>query len=81
MPTTTAGKVLVFPFSVLTISLLGNMIARIIGFIGSRSEARRERWRKQYEEVMHDEANKLRPKASLIEEMALIHEINSREET
>jgi potassium channel subfamily K len=79
-PTTTAGKVLIFPFSVLTISQLGNEIAIIIGFISSRAEERRDRWRQRYEGAMHAEANRLRPKASLVEEMALIHQINNREE-
>ncbi|WWC69262.1 uncharacterized protein I206_103200 [Kwoniella pini CBS 10737] len=79
-PTTTAGKVLIFPFSVLTISQLGNEIALIIGFISSRAEARREQWRKKYEGAMHREANKIRPRANLTEEMALIHQINQREE-
>ncbi|ORX33742.1 hypothetical protein BD324DRAFT_653796 [Kockovaella imperatae] len=80
VPTTTAGKVLVFIFSVLTISQLGNEIALIISFMQSRAEVRREKWRKKYEEAMHREANLLRPKATLLEEMSLIYEINSREE-
>ncbi|ORY28329.1 hypothetical protein BCR39DRAFT_535524 [Naematelia encephala] len=79
-PTTAAGKVLVFPFSVLTISQLGNEIALIIAFISTRSDERRSKWRKRYENAMHREANALRPTASLIEEMALIHQINNREE-
>ncbi|WVF71970.1 hypothetical protein IAT40_006780 [Kwoniella sp. CBS 6097] len=79
-PTTTAGKVLIFPFSVLTISQLGNEIAQIINFMSSKAEKRREKWRKRYEKAMHREANKLRPEANLTEEMALIHQINSREE-
>ena len=80
VPTTTAGKVLVFVFSVLTISQLGNEIAMIIKFISVRANERRERWRKRYEGAMHREANAIRPKATLLEEMALIHQINSREE-
>ncbi|OCF71649.1 hypothetical protein I204_07709 [Kwoniella mangroviensis CBS 8886] len=79
-PTTTAGKILVFPFSVLTISQLGNEIAQIIGFISARAEDKREKWRKKYESAMHREANKIRPRANLTEEMALIHQINQREE-
>ncbi|EIW70019.1 hypothetical protein TREMEDRAFT_30177 [Tremella mesenterica DSM 1558] len=79
-PTTTAGKVLVFPFSVLTISQLGNEIALIIGFISQRANERRDRWKKRYETAMHQEANSKRPHAGLLEEMALIHRINSREE-
>nr|XP_019042442.1 hypothetical protein I302_09048 [Kwoniella bestiolae CBS 10118]OCF21372.1 hypothetical protein I302_09048 [Kwoniella bestiolae CBS 10118] len=79
-PTTAAGKVLVFPFSVLTISQLGNEIAQIIGFISSRAEDRRDKWRRKYESAMHREANKVRPRANLTEEMALIHQINQREE-
>ncbi|WWD16124.1 hypothetical protein CI109_100549 [Kwoniella shandongensis] len=80
-PLTTAGKVLVFPFSVLTISQLGNEIALIIGFISSRADERRNKWRRRYEGAMHREATAVRPRASLTEEMALIHQINAREET
>jgi potassium channel subfamily K len=80
VPTTTAGKVLVFPFSVLTISQLGNEIALIIAFIAARSGERRDKWRRKYEGAMHREANKLRPDSGLVEEMALIQQINSREE-
>jgi len=79
-PTTTAGKVLIFPFSVLTISQLGNEIALIISFISSRSAERRDRWKRRYELAMHREAEALQPKATLVEEMALIHQINSRED-
>ncbi|KAK8869612.1 hypothetical protein IAR55_000179 [Kwoniella newhampshirensis] len=80
-PLTTAGKVLVFPFSVLTISQLGNEIALIIGFISSRADERRDKWRRRYEGAMHREAMAVRPRATLTEEMALIHQINGREET
>ncbi|ODN83387.1 hypothetical protein L202_01531 [Cryptococcus amylolentus CBS 6039] len=80
VPSTTAGKVLVFPFSVLTISQLGNEIALIIGFLSDRAELRREKWRQQYEGAMHREANSKRPKAGLTEEMALVYRINAREE-
>ncbi|WWC89755.1 uncharacterized protein L201_004681 [Kwoniella dendrophila CBS 6074] len=80
VPTKPLSKFLVFPFSVLTISQLGNEIAQIIGFISKRADLRREKWRKKYEHAMHKEANKKRPKANLTEEMALIHQINQREE-
>ncbi|WVQ71866.1 hypothetical protein IAR50_001408 [Cryptococcus sp. DSM 104548] len=80
VPSTTAGKVLVFPFSVLTISQLGNEIALIIGFFSERAELRREKWRQQYEGAMHRQANSKRPKAGLTEEMALVYRINAREE-
>ncbi|WRT67322.1 uncharacterized protein IL334_004292 [Kwoniella shivajii] len=80
VPTKTATKILVFPFSVLTISQLGNEIALIIGFISSRAEHRREKWRKKYEGAMHQEANKMRPRAGLIAEMSLIHKISQRED-
>ncbi|CAD6573140.1 MAG: hypothetical protein TREMPRED_000733 [Tremellales sp. Tagirdzhanova-0007] len=79
-PVTTAGRILVFPFAVLTISQLGNEIALIIAFISDRAEARRDLWRKKYEQAMHREAQKIRPRATLLEEMALIHQINTREE-
>ncbi|KIR32897.1 potassium channel protein [Cryptococcus deuterogattii MMRL2647] len=80
VPTTTAGKVLIFPFSVLTISQLGNEIALIISFISQRAEERRKKWRLRFERAIHRQANSMRPKAGLMEEMALVYKINSREE-
>ena len=59
---------------------LGNEVSIIIEFIGSRAQDRRDRWRAKYEDAMHREANELRLQASLVEEMALIHQINTREE-
>jgi len=79
-PTHTSGKVLVFVFSVLTISQLGNEIAVIIDFFGARAAERREKWKELYEGAMHREANKKNPNAGLMEEMALIHQINARQD-
>ena len=81
LPTNTAAKILVFVFSVLTISQLGNEIALIIAFLSTHATHRRDRWRKRYEGAMHREANEKRPHANLMEEMALISKINMREET
>ena len=80
LPTNTSTKVLVFIFSVLTISQLGNEIAIIVSFISSRSNQRRDRWRRHYERAVHREAYNLKPHVSLIEEMVLIHEIHRRED-
>jgi potassium channel subfamily K len=76
----TWGKILVFPFFVLTISQLANEVLIIFGFIKDRAEQRRNEWRKRYEAAMHAEANTVRPMASLVQEMALIQDINKREE-
>ena len=82
-PSTAAGKVLVFPFAILTISQLGNEISLIVDFIRERSRERsRERrkvWRTRYEGAIHREAEALKPRATLVEEMRLVHEINKRE--
>ncbi|KAK4687044.1 hypothetical protein P7C73_g3079, partial [Tremellales sp. Uapishka_1] len=79
-PTTTAGKVLIFPFAVLTISQLGNEITIVIAFLSSRAEERRDRWRNRYEGAMQKEAARIKPNKGLIEEMALIYEIGKKEE-
>lgn len=79
-PSTTAGKVLIFPFAVLTISQLGNQISLVIAYFAARSDARRSQWRAKYEKAMHREAETIRPHASLTEEMALIYQINQREQ-
>ena len=78
-PSTTAGKVLVFPFAILTISQLGNEISLIVDFIRVRSRERRKIWRVRYEGAIHREAEALKPRANLVEEMRLVHEINKRE--
>ncbi|GFZ48406.1 hypothetical protein JCM24511_06154 [Saitozyma sp. JCM 24511] len=80
VPTNTWAKILVFPFFILALSLLGNGIVIIFGFIRSRAEQRRDKWRQRYEAAMHAEANKLGPRATLLQELALIHQINKREE-
>ena len=79
-PEHTAGKILVFVFSVLTISLLGNEIAVIVDFFGARADERRDKWKKIYEGEMHRAANEQNPDAGLMEEMALIHQINTRQD-
>ncbi|RSH91590.1 hypothetical protein EHS25_008959 [Saitozyma podzolica] len=80
VPTNTWGKILVFPFFILTISQLANEVIIIFGFIKDRADQRRNQWRKRYEAAMYAEANTARPKASILQEMALIQEINKREE-
>jgi potassium channel subfamily K len=79
VPTTTAGKVLIFPFAILTISQLGNEISLIIAFISDRSKERRRIWRRKYEGAIYHEAEMLNPNATLVEEMKLVHDINERE--
>ena len=79
-PTTPATKALIFPFAILTISQLGNEISLIVAFIRERSHERRRVWRRQYEGAIHREARLLRPNATLVEEMRLVHDINKREE-
>ena len=67
-------------FAILSISLLGNQVAMIVSFISDRHSKRREQWQKKFEDFMHREADRLRPEADLLEEMALVHQINEREE-
>lgn len=77
---TAAGKTLVFPFAVLTISQLANEVSIIIDFIKNRSQAKRDRWRKKYSFTMHRQAIRDKPNATLIDEMSLIHQINYHQE-
>lgn len=79
--TTAGGKVLVFIFSVLTISQLANEVSIIIDFVHNRSAQKRDIWRKKYSVAMHKQAIKRRPYATLIDEMSLIHQINLHQET
>lgn len=78
VPTTAVAKVFIFPFAVLTISQLANEVSLIIDFVKNRSQERRDRWWKRYSVVMHRQALKRRPYATLIDEMSLIHQINLR---
>ncbi|WOO81374.1 Outward-rectifier potassium channel TOK1 [Vanrija pseudolonga] len=81
VPTTAVGKVLIFPFAVLTISLLANEVSIIIDFIQNRAQDKRDTWRKNYAVAMHKEALARQPYATLIDEMSLIHQINLHQET
>lgn len=81
VPTTAVGKVLIFPFAVLTISLLANEVSIIIDFIQNRAQDKRDKWRKNYAVAMHKEALARQPYATLIDEMSLIHQINLHQET
>lgn len=80
-PQTAAGKVLVFPFAVLTISQLANEVSIIIEFIQNRAQDKRDRWRKRFSLAMHREAIKRKPYATLVDEMSLIHQIDLHQET
>ncbi|KAL1411067.1 Potassium channel [Vanrija albida] len=81
VPTKAVGKVLIFPFAVLTISLLANEVSTIIDFIQNRAQDKRDGWRKNYAVAMHKEALARQPYATLIDEMSLIHQINLHQET
>lgn len=79
-PQSAAGKVLVFPFAVLTISQLANEVAIIVEFVQNRAQEKRDRWRKRFSRAMHREAIKRKPNASLVDEMSLIHQIDLHQE-
>ncbi|KIM79102.1 hypothetical protein PILCRDRAFT_567574 [Piloderma croceum F 1598] len=51
VPTTTATRILLFPFVVLAIAQLANQVGMIIGFFSQRTEDRKRRWRRQYESL------------------------------
>ena len=49
-PTTTATRVLLFPFAVTTIALLGVILNNLVNFVAERAEERKQRWRERFEE-------------------------------
>lgn len=79
-PTTTATKVLLLPFAILTISQLGNQVSMIVNYFSERSQDRRRRWRKRYETVARNEAKERNPRANLKEELELVSDIAKHEE-
>ncbi|CAK9784042.1 unnamed protein product [Cutaneotrichosporon oleaginosum] len=80
-PTTTWGKILCFPFAVLTIAQLANQVSIIIDFIKDRATTRRDQWRKRYSIAMHRAALQVKPYGTLIDEICLIHQIELHQQS
>ncbi|KAJ9106246.1 hypothetical protein QFC21_001391 [Naganishia friedmannii] len=79
-PETVAGKILVLPFAVVTISQLANEVSIIVQYFSGKQNERRAIWRRRYETTFRQEAEKRNPEATLAEEIRLIDEIARREE-
>ncbi|KAJ9124176.1 hypothetical protein QFC22_000973 [Naganishia vaughanmartiniae] len=79
-PSTVAGKILVLPFAIVTISQLANEVSIIVQYFSGKQNERRAVWRRRYETTFRQEAETRNPNATLAEEIRLIDEIARREE-
>lgn len=79
VPTTTASRVLMFFFGVLTIAGLGALVTTIISYFSQRAEKRRARWRALYEQRQEQEYRKLHPTDELIAEMQFLERLVKQE--
>jgi len=68
-PTTTASRILVFPFAVITIAGLGAQVSALLDFFSARAEARKKRWKAQYEQHQEKIKDDQLPADELIAEM------------
>lgn len=80
-PDTAAGKILTFIFAALTLCQLGNIVSLTIDWVQSRAVERRQKWLKKYSAAIHRSALKRKPHATLIDEIALLHQINLHQES
>lgn len=78
---TAPGKVLLFIFAVLTLAQLGNAVSITIDWVQSRAVERRQKWLKKYSIAIHTSAVRRKPYATLIDEIALLHQINLHQES
>jgi Ion channel len=56
LPTTAGAKVLLFPFTIVTVGLLTNLISLIVSALQEGRTRRRDRWRVIYEKQFHERA-------------------------
>jgi potassium channel subfamily K len=78
VPTHKSTRILLFPFAILTITLLANQIAMIIRFLGARARARKDRWRVRYEKRRQHDHDVMFPEGDLDREMQFLEEIYRR---
>lgn len=79
-PTTTATKILLFPFAVLCIAVLASLVSSIIEYFESRNVHRRAVWKAEYELKCRKIAIDRNPSMGLAEEMTLLEGIQKAEE-
>jgi potassium channel subfamily K len=80
VPTHTSSRILLFPFLLASIALLGQQINIIFGHFSSRSEARRDAWRRTYEQAKQRAHEKAHPQADLQREMEFLRRTRQRED-
>jgi potassium channel subfamily K len=81
VPTTTATKCLLFPFLLLTISLLAHQISELLNFFGALLTARRRQWQKQYgHELERRLAQAGEVPATLTEQFDFLNSMYTRQE-
>jgi potassium channel subfamily K len=79
-PTHTSSRILLFPFLIGSIALLGQQINMIIGYFSAKSEARKDAWRREYEQARQRAHEKAHPQVDLQREMEFLRKTRQRED-
>lgn len=80
LPTTTAGRILLFPVSLMGIALLGSIVQMLVAFFSSRSADRKARSRAKFERQRQIEEDKRQNPADLAREIEFLHQMNERQD-
>ncbi|EIN11143.1 voltage-gated potassium channel [Punctularia strigosozonata HHB-11173 SS5] len=79
-PTTTAGRILLFPFTLLGIALLGSIIEMLVRFFSSRSAERKAKSRALYEKRRQEEEDKKQTPTDFAREIEFLQRLNERQD-
>lgn len=74
------SRVLLFPFSLVGIALLGSLLSMIIGYFSDQSSDRKAVSRAEFERQRQEEENRQEEKPNLQREIAFLTEINEKQD-
>ncbi|KZT43256.1 voltage-gated potassium channel [Sistotremastrum suecicum HHB10207 ss-3] len=80
-PTTTAGRIILFPFLFFLVAQLANAIGMIIGFFSDKSKDAQSRHLAEMEKQYHERQDKQNPTPNLDEEIKFLDDVAKMEET
>jgi hypothetical protein len=74
-PTSTAARIVLFPFTILLIAQLANIIGMTARFFGERTRNMQEDWQRNIERRHHERRDAHNPTPDLTEELAFLEKI------
>lgn len=80
VPTTTAARILLFPFAVGSLALLAVTVGILVTFLNQGVDARKRKWRKKYEETVWRKSRSGRAVRGLADEIHELKKLEAREE-